>query len=133
MSANSAVTVLRSPSIAIEGSETSRPKRIAGAGEVGGEPSRCSVLPPSAAPQSPQSFDPGAFSAPHFEQGIASPLPHWEQNFLPTAFSAAHFEQRIELLSDKGMENAPFVSPRLAIKPARDARRRAKRYVDNRG
>ena len=42
---------------------------------------------------------------------MLGPATALEQNFLPAAFSVSHFQQRIELLGDKGMENAPFVSP----------------------
>src|SRR5258708_289270 len=95
MSANSAVTVLRSPSVAsVSGCAAST--RIVGAIDVADEPVRSSASAPSAAPQSPQNLDAGAFSAPHFGQLTASPLPHWEQNFLPARFSVSHLEQRIE-------------------------------------
>src|SRR6266853_2192942 len=107
MSANSAVTVLRSPSVAIERSKSSRPKRIAGIVEAEGETAPASALTASAAPQSPQNFEAGAFSAPHFGQGIASPLPHWEQNFLPTTFSVWHFEQRIDFLTQQRNGECP--------------------------
>src|ERR1700688_4441019 len=94
MSAKSAVTVLRSPSVAsVSGCLSAT--RIAGSFAVAAEPLRGSALTPKALPQSPQNLDAGAFSAPHFGQLAARPLPHWEQNFLPGAFSAPHFVQRI--------------------------------------
>jgi hypothetical protein len=47
------------------------------------------------APQSPQNFAPGAFSAPHRGQARESPAPHSEQNFFADGFSEPQFEQRI--------------------------------------
>src|SRR5713101_6667937 len=135
ISANSAVTVLRSASGAVEVPGCSAVTRISGGAErVRDERGAAgSALPVRAAPQSPQNLDAGAFSAPHFGQRIASPLPHWEQNFLPARFSVSHLEQRIELPSYRRMGNAPFVSSSLWINHHAAAWRRRKRYVDNRG
>jgi hypothetical protein len=98
MSANSAVTVLRSPSIVVEVS-CSRVTLITGAIDPSDEPIAADVaLPDSAAPQSSQNADEGAFSAPHFAQLRDSGLPHAAQNFLAVVLSVPQFEQRIGLL-----------------------------------
>src|SRR5271154_3455172 len=91
MSANNAVTGLRSPSGRVAVSACSGATRILGIAESGCDaaaPAGCTPLA-IAAPQSPQNLEPGAFSAPHFGHRIASPLPHWEQNFLPAALNSA--------------------------------------------
>jgi hypothetical protein len=97
MSANSAVTVLRSSSVAGETSCCSDMIRISGpvdpvpdAGVAAGM-----ALPASALPQSSQNSDAGAFSELHFGQLFESGLPHAAQNFLPVLLSVPHFEQRI--------------------------------------
>src|SRR5271163_3631577 len=91
MSANSAVTVLRSPSRFSEaGASLTRIGESldffasAAAGVVNG------------APQSSQNFAVGALSAPHFAQRLANGVPHSGQNFLPEVLSVPHFVQRIE-------------------------------------
>src|SRR5271156_3171665 len=90
ISANSAVTVLRSPSRFSEaGASLTRIGESldffasAAAGVVNG------------APQSSQNFAVGALSAPHFAQRLANGVPHSGQNFLPEVLSVPHFEQRI--------------------------------------
>src|SRR5712691_7146569 len=55
------------------------------------------ALPTSAAPQSSQNADEGAFSAPHFGQRLDSGLPHAAQNFLLVVLSVPHLVQRIAL------------------------------------
>src|SRR5690348_2713765 len=83
MSANNAVTVLRSPSIVVEVS-CSGVTLITGAIGPSDEPIAADVaLPDSAVPQSSQNADEGAFSAPHFAHLRDSGLPHAAQNFLP--------------------------------------------------
>ena len=52
-------------------------------------------IPAIAAPQSEQNLALAGVSAPHFEQGIGSVLPHSAQNRLPGKLSVPHFEQRI--------------------------------------
>src|SRR5712671_5948730 len=97
MSANSAVTVLRSPSIAFEVRNFSAMTRIWGAVDlVGAERVMAGVTPPaSEVPQSSQNVDDGAFSAPHFGQRLDSGLPHAAQNFLFVVLSIPHLVQRI--------------------------------------
>src|SRR3984893_14718985 len=99
MSANSAVTVLRSPSIVDEASGCSGVTRISEAVNPAGEPVVAgAAIPASAAPQSSQKADDGAFSAPHFEQRLDRGLPHAAQNFLLVVLSVPHLLQRIALL-----------------------------------
>src|SRR5271156_1416145 len=93
ISANSAVTVLRSPS------------RFSGAGVSAtriGEGFDClaeaaAVGAASAVPHSPQKHLSAGLSAPHFGQRFASAAPQSPQNFLPAGFSVLQFEQRIGL------------------------------------
>jgi hypothetical protein len=47
------------------------------------------------APYSPQNFEIGALSAPHWGQRRGSPIPHSEQNLLSAGFSEPQFEQRL--------------------------------------
>src|ERR1700730_14754290 len=100
MSANSAVTVLRSPSIVAEGSCCSRVTRILGAVDAacGELVAAGAARPARAAPPSSQNADDGAFSPPHFGQRLDSGLPHAAQNFLLVVLSVAHLVQRIALL-----------------------------------
>src|SRR5258708_3270026 len=99
MSANSAVTVLRSPSSAVEASGPSGVTRMLGAIDAAGDELAAAVAasPASAAPQSSQNPDEGAFSAPHFGQRRDSALPHAAQNFRGVVLSVPHLVQRIGL------------------------------------
>src|SRR4051812_26481692 len=98
ISANRAVTVLRSPSFVVEAS-CSGVTLITGAIDTAGKPiAEEAALPDSAVPQSSQNADEGAFSAPHFGQLRDSGVPHAAQNFLLVVLSVPHFEQRISLL-----------------------------------
>jgi hypothetical protein len=97
ISAKSAVTVLRSPSIAAEASgsfDTTRISEVVDADSDDREAAE-EVFADSLVPQSPQNLDVCEFSAPHFGQSAGSSLPHCAQNFFPTGFSVPHFEQRI--------------------------------------
>src|SRR5258708_18060632 len=94
ISANSAVAVLRSPSIE-DASAGSAATRIAGA-----EPATAAALPepsptPSGAAHSPQNFAVGAFSKPHLTHRRPNGAAHSLQNLRPAGFSAPHFAQRI--------------------------------------
>jgi hypothetical protein len=94
MSANSAVTVLRSPSIVVEGFCCSAVKWISGAVNVAGDGLvAAAALPAVAAPQSPQNFSPGSFSVPHAGHTGLNGAPHCAQNFRPSRLSVPHFEQ----------------------------------------
>ena len=53
------------------------------------------ALPAVAAPQSPQNFSPGSFSAPHEAHTGFNGPPHCAQNFRPARLSVPHFEQRM--------------------------------------
>src|SRR6516165_6448233 len=91
MSANNAVTVLRSPSSA----EPSAPIRIADSA------AGCALAPAGVvyalnnAPHSPQNFSPGWLEAPHFGQVTLRSSPQFAQNLRPSRFSLSHFEQRM--------------------------------------
>src|SRR5215471_15806501 len=97
ISANSAVTVLRSPSMAGKASACSGVMRISFAVEdaIADESKPGRVIAASAVPQSAQNLALAEVSAPHCGQRIASGLPHSAQNRLPDKLSAPHFEQRI--------------------------------------
>src|SRR5215472_12234962 len=91
MSANSAVTVLRSPSGTSLGSAATRMLDDPGLdAPAPGEP-----WADSEAPQLPQNLNEGLFSEPHCGHLAESASPHPPQNLFPAGFSVAHFEQRI--------------------------------------
>src|SRR5215472_9815807 len=95
MSANNAVTVLRSPSTVVGALACSVAVAISGPGREGAGDCAVGLCANSAAPQSPQKGLPGGLSAPHWVQRLASGAPQSPQNFLPTGFSLRQFEQRI--------------------------------------
>src|SRR6185437_6889263 len=99
MSANSAVTVLRSPSVGSGASGGAEVKRISVlVGFICVETSAAGdSLRVRALPQSSQNSDEGAFSPPHFGQRFVSGLPQAAQNFRPVVLSAPHFVHRIAL------------------------------------
>jgi hypothetical protein len=102
MSANSAVTVLRSPSIfSLAGVSATR------IGESLDFFAEAAEAPPSAAPQSSQNLAVAEFSAPHFEHRFDSGPPHSGQNFLPDVLSVPHLEQCMSV--------AQFVQQRLGV------------------
>src|ERR1700733_7462933 len=97
MSANRAVTVLRSPSIF----------SVAGVSATRIDES-CDFLvwvataaAPSAVPHSPQKRLPAGLSALHFGHRFASAAPQSPQNFLPAGFSVLQFEQRNRLYPER--------------------------------
>jgi hypothetical protein len=111
MSANSAVTVLRSPPT-VEASGSSAVTRIPGAAEAGlGDLVEGTALPVSGVPQSSQNLDAGLLSAAHFGQRRVSGLPHSAQNFLALVLSVPQFEQRIGV--DPIETNVPRLLSRL--------------------
>ena len=73
-----------------------------------------SGLPASAAPQSSQNADEGAFSAPHFGQRLDNGLPQVAQNFLPVVLSFPHLVQRIALPSERATDPFCIIRRRLA-------------------
>src|SRR6516165_7352404 len=90
ISANSAVTILRSPP-RFSGSGASA-TRIGASFDVCSDPT---VGISSEAPQSLQNFAVEEFSALHLAHRFESGLPHSGQNFLPDVLSAPHFGQRM--------------------------------------
>src|SRR5262249_35868028 len=89
MSANNAVTVLRSPS-RLSGAGASA-IRIWGPGFLGAGAGDA----PRTAPHSPQNLSPASFDAPQLAHLAASGDPHCAQNLRPSRLSAPHFEQRM--------------------------------------
>src|SRR5215469_4043851 len=106
MSANSAVTVLRSPSA---GAVVSAGIAMLAVSKEDGDDLAVVLLAVSVVPQSPQKRLPGGFSAPHFGQWFVSGAPQSPQNFLPAGLSLPHFEQRIS--SPLAQRFAPHLSP----------------------
>src|SRR5262249_23597257 len=91
MSANSTVTVLRSPSGAsVDSAATWMVDEAGPDAPTLGEP-----WTDSETPQLPQNLNEGAFSAPHRSHFADSADPHPPQNLFPAGFSVPHFEQRI--------------------------------------
>src|ERR1700736_46922 len=111
MSANSAVTVLRSPSITPASAEvcsgaTCAPEASPGDDEVtAGAP----TLFVSRAPHLPQKSDVGGFSVLHLAQGLVSAFPHFAQKLLADGLLVPHFEQRIGL-QQRQTTGSPLVS-----------------------
>src|SRR3984893_4663408 len=95
MSANSAVTVLRSPSIVRAASGHSAATRASEA-DSGVD----AVAPPetalsiSGAPHLPQKLEDGGFSALHFAHDLVRTFPHCAQKLLPGVLFVPHFVQR---------------------------------------
>src|SRR5579863_5745830 len=110
MSANSAVTVLRSPSLSAEASARSAVTRIAPAPDAaqGGMTVGADASPVIAAPQSPQNFLPAGFSAPHEAHLNGSAAPQSPQKRLPSGLSAAHCPQRIACLYYAGGKSVAY-------------------------
>src|ERR1700675_553363 len=106
MSANSAVTVLRSPS-SFSGSGASLTRTVG----VSNFFAAAAAGPPSAVPHSPQKRLPAGLSALHFGQRFASGAPQSPQNFLPGGFSALQLEQRIRL-SQKAARSSYIIQRR---------------------
>src|SRR5229473_218482 len=100
MSANSAVTVLRSASIK-DASACSAATRIAEVGTATASDLPEPSVTPSGAAHSPQNFAVGAFSYPHFAQRLLKGAAHSLQNFCSAGFSApqfAHFISNTQLV-----------------------------------
>src|SRR5579863_10225737 len=92
MSANSAVTVLRSPSIASR-ELLSDATRIAVTAVAADETGDAGAI--SAFPQSPQNFSAGSLEAPQRAHLAAIGAPHCAQNLRPSRLSTPHLLQRI--------------------------------------
>src|SRR5690242_2255385 len=96
MSANSAVTVLRSPSKANALSACAATALMSDADCRADDISPVDlVLFVKPAPHLPQKLDVGEFSAPHSVQGRVSAFPQRAQKLLSAGFSEPHFTQRI--------------------------------------
>src|SRR5713101_8121025 len=95
MSANSAVTVLRSPSTVAEAPICPAVIGVSGVLRADAGEWVPALLAESAVPQSPQKPLPGGFSARHLGQGFARGVPQSPQNFLSVGLLLPHFEQRI--------------------------------------
>src|SRR5260370_32463783 len=107
MSANSAVTVLRSPSSA-SGELLSGATRTLEADHCDDEVAAAAPAPfVSGAPHLPQKSDVGGFSALHFAQCFASAFPHFAQKLFVEGLFVPHFEQRIDALREAG--NRPLL------------------------
>src|SRR5271167_1713824 len=106
ISANSAVTVLRSPSSAsgeLLSAATRTPRAKPGSDGVAAAAPAPFV---SRVPHLPQKSDVGGFSALHFAHCFASASPHFAQKLLVDGLFVPHFEQRIELLESR---DRPFL------------------------
>src|SRR3984957_14242515 len=95
ISANSAVTILRSPS-SVSGELFSGATRTLEADSRGGEVAAAAPASfVSRVPHLPQKSDVGGFSALHLAQSFASELPHFAQKLLAEGLFVPHFEQSI--------------------------------------
>ena len=94
MSANSAVTVFRSPSSA-SGELLSGATRTLETDPCGVEVTAAPARFVSGAPHLPQKSDVGGFSVLHFAQCFASAFPHFAQKLFVGLF-VPHFEQRFD-------------------------------------
>jgi len=94
MSANRAVTFLRSPSARGE-AVCSAEIATSDAFEEGAGAYAVAFRACSAVPQSPQKRLSGGFSAPHLGHRFSSAAPQSPQNFLPSGVSLPHLGQRI--------------------------------------
>jgi hypothetical protein len=101
ISANSAVTVFRSPSSAPASAVSG--KRIAeappGSG-ARGDAAAASARSLSVAPQLPQNLAVRALSNPHAAHDVLNAAPHSLQNLSPSGFSILHFAQIIRWMPD---------------------------------
>jgi len=117
MSANSAVTVLRSPSSAsgelLSGPTRTRDANPSGAEVAGAVP----VALVSGAPHLPQKSEVDGFSALHFAQCLASAFPHLWQKLLVEGLFVPHVEQRIDAPTRTKRPTA-FVSSEASYGPA---------------
>src|SRR6202158_3825514 len=107
MSANSAVTVLRSPSSA-SGELLSGATRTLEADHCDDEVTAGAPAPfVSGAPHLPQKSDVVGFSALHFAQGLMSAFPHFAQKLFVEGLFVPQLEQRIDAPREPG--NRPLL------------------------
>src|SRR6516162_805417 len=112
MSANSILTVLRSPSSlsAADASET----RIGASLDFLAGPAEATS---SGAPQSSQNLAVAELSAPHLVHRFDIGLPHSGQNFLPDVLSVPHLEQCIEPPVRASTTHGCYIRPRIWKSP----------------
>jgi hypothetical protein len=128
MSANSAVTVFRSPSSA-PASACSGVTRIRSSGaradltELGGWLER-------AVPHPSQNLAPARFNVPHEMHRASIGVPHPSQNLAVSRFSAPHFEQRICQL--RGAAGRPLDDAAVSRDPTFSATRELTLQLDKR-
>src|SRR5260370_25002071 len=114
ISANSAVTVLRSPSIASEVCHSGAMRTPLVASDDDVLPPFAATSLPSTLPQSPQNFFSGGFSAPHCPHRFASGAPQSPQNRLATGLSTPHFAHSIAVYPASSSSSA-LASLRSAV------------------
>src|SRR6202167_3578962 len=102
MSANSAVTVLRSPSGVGEACSGSTRTVVATNFADAALPLAIPASPASAAAHWPPKSNPRGFSNEQSGQVRPSAVRHFPQNFMPAGFSNSHFAQRIGSLPGVG-------------------------------
>src|SRR5215472_14494463 len=107
ISANSAVTVLRSPSVTAE-AICSAEIVMLGVLKRDDVDRAIAFLDASMVPQSPQKRLLGGFSEPHFGQWLVNGAPQSPQNLCPVGLSLPQFEQRISL---PGVKRFAFYLP----------------------
>jgi hypothetical protein len=122
MSANKAVTVLRSPSSASD-------EPLSGAtSTLEADPcvDEVAIVAPapfaSGAPHLPQKSDVGGFSAIHLAQCFASALPHFAQKLFVERLFVPHFEQRIDAPPRSKRPTILYTQHRLRTSTLRKAR-----------
>lgn len=108
MSANNAVTVLRSPSSAAESATVCSGATRTPATNPGGDEVAAAVPAPlaSGAPHLPQKSDVGGFSALHFAHCLASAFPHFAQKLFIEGLFVPRLEQRID--APRGPRDRPL-------------------------
>src|SRR5215469_1176788 len=115
MSANRAVTVLRSPSNSADAWSAVLWLIDSGNSSLAmgrrGDPAPGDDF--SGPAHSPQKRAAGEFSNPHFAQRCLNGAAHCSQNFSPSGFSAPHFEQRIATFALALV--AQFLEQRLGV------------------
>jgi hypothetical protein len=117
MSANSAVTVLRSPSVSA--AEDSAALKLIEAGVLALADwleAVAPAAPSSAVAHCPQKRAAGEFSNPHFAQRRLNGAAHCSQNLSPSGFSAPQLEQRISVAGFAPiLENANLSEPPISF------------------
>src|SRR5215471_12498010 len=117
MSANSAVTVLRSPSVSA--AEDSVALKLIEAGVLALADwleAVAPAAPTSAVAHCPQKSAAGEFSNPHFAQRRLNGAAHCSQNLSPSGFSAPQLEQRISVAGFAPiLENANLSEPPISV------------------